>query len=40
MNESTLDIFEQKADEEADMTIEQIASSLELPVDYYIAEFM
>ena len=40
MNETTLDLFEQKADEEADMTIEQIAASLEITVDYYVAEFM
>ena len=49
MSESTLDIFEQKANEEQQqreghnhlpLSIEHLASSLELPVDYYIAEFM
>jgi hypothetical protein len=40
MHNSTLDILEQKADEEANTTIEQIAASLELTVDYYIAEFL
>lgn len=40
MNETTLDLFEQKANEEADMTIEQIAAALEITVDYYMAEFM
>jgi hypothetical protein len=50
MSESTLDIFEQKANEEQQQreghnhphtsTLEHLASSLELTVDYYIAEFM
>jgi hypothetical protein len=39
MSESTLDIFEQKADEEQCSFIEELASQLEITVDYYLMEF-
>lgn len=42
MNDSTLDLFEEKADEEADLfakDLEEKAKELEITVDYYMMEF-
>ena len=43
MHDSTLDLFDDKAAQEADafaMMIEAAAAALEVTVDYYIEEFM
>jgi hypothetical protein len=43
MHDSTLDLFEDKADKEADLFakhLEEKAKELEITVDYYIMEFM
>lgn len=43
MNDSTLDLFEEKADEEADLfakSLEEKAKELEITVDYYMMEFL
>lgn len=38
MNDSTLDLFSNHPDSE-DVSFEELASSLEVTVDYYLAEF-
>ena len=43
MHDSTLDLFDEKAAQEAEafaMMIEAAAAALEVTVDYYIEEFM
>jgi hypothetical protein len=43
MNDSTLDLFEEKAEEEADLFakgLEEKAKELEITVDYYMMEFL
>jgi phage I-like protein len=43
MHDSTLDLFDDKAAQEADafaMMLEAAAAALEVTVDYYIEEFM